>query len=130
MRGLAAAYVDDETPREEREAIKDQLRAGEIKVIVSIGVMTTGVDIPEIGGIVLARPTKSEMLFVQIIGRGLRTAPGKADCLILDHSDTTLRLGFPTDIHHDRLDIGERHKAARPQRSARRYRRSARAART
>jgi DNA repair protein RadD len=57
--------------------------------------------------IVLARPTKSEMLFVQIIGRGLRTATGKADCLILDHSDTTLRLGFVTDIHHDTLDNGK-----------------------
>ena len=42
----------------------------------------------------------------QIIGRGLRTDRGKADCLILDHSDTTIRLGFVTDIHHDTLDDG------------------------
>jgi DNA repair protein RadD len=56
--------------------------------------------------IVLARPTKSEILFVQIIGRGLRTSEGKEDCLILDHSDTHLRLGFVTDIHHDVLDDG------------------------
>ena len=56
--------------------------------------------------IILARPTKSEMLFVQMIGRGLRTADGKADCLILDHSDNHLRLGFVTDIHHDKLDDG------------------------
>ena len=47
------------------------------------------------------------MLFVQIIGRGLRTAPGKADCLILDHSDDHSRLGFVTDIHHDALDDGK-----------------------
>ena len=38
---------------------------------------------------------------MQIIGRGLRTAEGKDHCLILDHSDTTLRLGFVTDIHHE-----------------------------
>jgi len=46
------------------------------------------------------------MLFVQIIGRGLRLAEGKDDCLILDHSDTHLRLGFVTDIHHETLDDG------------------------
>jgi DNA repair protein RadD len=46
------------------------------------------------------------MLFVQIIGRGLRPAEGKEDCLILDHSDTHLRLGFVTDIHHEALDDG------------------------
>ena len=47
------------------------------------------------------------MLFVQMIGRGLRTADGKADCLILDHSDNHIRLGFVTDIHHDELDDGK-----------------------
>jgi hypothetical protein len=56
--------------------------------------------------IILARPTKSEILFVQMIGRGLRTAPGKDDCIILDHSDTHLRLGFVSDIHHEQLDSG------------------------
>ena len=46
----------------------------------------------------LCRPTKSDMLFVQIVGRGLRRAPGKDYCLILDHSDNHQRLGFVTDI--------------------------------
>src|SRR5690606_35403620 len=53
----------------------------------------------------------SEMLFVQIIGRGLRTAVGKDDCLIVDHSDTHLKLGFVTDIAHETLDDGERRGA-------------------
>jgi superfamily II DNA or RNA helicase len=52
------------------------------------------------------------MLYVQMIGRGLRTAEGKADCLILDHSDNHTRLGFVTDIHHDELDDGEPKRAA------------------
>lgn len=65
-------------------------------MIASVGCLTTGVDL-DVRCIVLARPTKSEMLFVQIIGRGLRRAPGKVDCLILDHSDTHSRLGFVTD---------------------------------
>ncbi len=55
----------------------------------------------------MVRPTKSKMKFVQIIGRGLRTAEGKSDCLILDHSDNHLRLGFVTDIHQDRLHDGK-----------------------
>jgi superfamily II DNA or RNA helicase len=46
-------------------------------------------------------------LFVQMIGRGLRTADGKADCLVLDHSDNHTRLGFITDIHHNKLDDGK-----------------------
>src|SRR5262249_51946618 len=60
-----------------------------------------------------ARPTKSEMLFVQMVGRGLRTAEGKTDCLILDHSDNHLRLGFVTDIVHDHLDDRDQPRAER-----------------
>jgi DNA repair protein RadD len=68
--------------------------------------LTTGVDW-DVRCIVLARPTKSEMLFVQMVGRGLRKAEGKDHCLILDHSDNHSRLGFVTDIHHDTLDDGK-----------------------
>jgi DNA repair protein RadD len=63
--------------------------------------------------IILARPTKSEILYVQIIGRGLRTGVGKDHCLILDHSDTTLKLGFVTDIHHEELDDGKPNRSAK-----------------
>lgn len=104
--GVAAAYVDAYTTMEERDAIRREFHAGEIKIVCNVGCLTTGVDW-DVRCIVLARPTKSEMLFVQMIGRGLRTADGKADCLILDHSDTHLKLGFVTDIGHARLDGGE-----------------------
>lgn len=109
--GVSAAYVDAYTPRIERDAIRDQFHDGRIQVVCNVGVLTTGVDW-DVRCIILARATKSEMLFVQMIGRGLRTAEGKQDCLVLDHSDTTLRLGFVTDIYHDSLDMGrERGKA-------------------
>jgi hypothetical protein len=65
-----------------------------------------GIDWPEIACISYCRPTKSEMRFVQNIGRGLRKSPGKDDLLILDHSDTHLRLGFVTDIVHSTLHNG------------------------
>lgn len=107
---VSCGYIDAFTKPDEREALFRRFTAGELRAISSVGCLTTGVDL-DVRCIVLARPTKSEMLFVQIIGRGLRTAAGKADCLILDHSDTHLRLGFVTDIHHDRLDDGrERQK--------------------
>ena len=111
--GVPTAYVDANTPRDERERINGRLLNGQVKVICNIATMTTGVDL-DVRCIVLARPTKSEILYTQIIGRGLRTAEGKADCLILDHSDTTLRLGFVSDIHHERLDMGT-HQAGKSQ---------------
>lgn len=108
--GISAAYVDAFTSPEEREDIRRQFHAGQVKVVCNVGCLTTGVDW-DVRCIVLARPTKSEMLFVQMIGRGLRTADGKADCLILDHSDTHLKLGFVTDIGHETLDSGKPRKA-------------------
>lgn len=110
--GIPVAYVDANTPREERNEIGRQLQAGAVKVVVNIGTLTTGIDW-DVRCISLVRPTKSEMLFQQIIGRGLRTADGKEHCLILDHSDNHLRLGFVTDIDHDDLDMGRDQKAAK-----------------
>jgi superfamily II DNA or RNA helicase len=104
--GVIAEYVDAFTPKKERSVLRDRFRKGEIEVLCNVGVLTTGVDWVNIACIVLARPTKSVMLFVQMVGRGLRIAVGKADCLILDHSDNHVRLGFVTDIAFDRLDDG------------------------
>ena len=104
--GVRVAYVDAFTTREEREEIGRRFAALEIEVVVNIGVLTTGVDW-DVRCLILARPTKSEMLYVQIVGRALRTAEGKDHALILDHSDTMLSLGLPTEIHHDRLSMGK-----------------------
>ena len=98
--GVRAGYVDAYTDIEEREALIEKLRSGEIKVICNVGTMTTGVDAPFVSCIILARPTKSEMLYLQIIGRGLRLSEGKDHCLILDHSDTGIRLGLPDQIEY------------------------------
>jgi DNA repair protein RadD len=103
--GVSTGYIDAYTPTGERSEIKQKFHDGDIRVVCNVGCLTTGIDW-DVRCIVLARPTKSEILFVQIIGRGLRTAEAKEDCLILDHSDTHLRLGFVTDIHHDALDDG------------------------
>jgi superfamily II DNA or RNA helicase len=107
--GVSAGYVDAHTDRAERKAIKDRFHSGELRVVCNVGVLTTGTDW-DVRCIIMARPTKSEMLFVQIIGRGLRTAEGKDHCLIFDHTDTHLRLGFVDGIHHDVLDDGKPRK--------------------
>jgi DNA repair protein RadD len=111
--GIPCDYVDANTPVSERKAIIRRLESGEIKVIVNIGTMTTGVDCPSIACIIMARPTKSEMLFLQCIGRGLRTHPSKKELLVLDHSDTGLNLGLPCTIHHEELLPGKVDKATR-----------------
>ena len=105
--GVDCGYMDAFTDIEEREQIAKQFADGDLRVVCNVGVLTTGIDW-DVRCIILARPTRSEILYTQIIGRGLRTANGKDDCLILDHSDTTLKLGFVTDIHHDRLHSGEK----------------------
>ena len=85
--------------------------AGEVKVVCNVEIVGIGVDWPEVSCIIYARPTMSDMRFCQNIGRGLRTAPGtdKTDLLILDHSTTTMRLGFVNEIYalHTELDDGK-----------------------
>jgi DNA repair protein RadD len=103
--GIRAGYIDCFTPTHERAEIRRKFKSGEYQIVCNVGVLTIGIDW-DVRCIVFARPTKSEMLFVQIIGRGLRPAAGKDHCLILDHSDNTLRLGFVTDIHYDHLNDG------------------------
>jgi len=103
--GVKAEYMDAYTNLEDRGDIVQRFSDGDIQVICNVGVLTTGFD-ADVRCIILARPTKSEILYVQMIGRGLRTADGKSDCLILDHSDTTLRLGFVTDIGKNDLHDG------------------------
>lgn len=108
--GISAAYVDGDTDSVERSLINAQFRRGEYAVICSVRTMTTGVDLP-VSCIIDAAPTRSEMLHVQKIGRGLRVNPGTEDCTIFDHAGNSLRLGLVTQIGHATLDCtppGER----------------------
>lgn len=110
--GVSAAYVDCYTDRQERERIFGDFTEGRTRVICNVGALTTGVDL-DVRCIVDAKPTKSEALFVQTVGRGLRTAPGKDKLIVLDHAGNHLRLGMVTDIHHDNLDDGEPRRAGK-----------------
>jgi superfamily II DNA or RNA helicase len=89
---IRAAMVCGETPPEERRRLLHAYEQGAIEVLCNVGVLTEGYDAPQTSCIILARPTKSRALFVQCVGRGTRTAPGKRDCLILDVTDNCLKL--------------------------------------
>jgi len=108
--GLEFGYCDANTDVVERSLLFRQMARREIKGIVNVGTLTTGVD-ADVRTLILARPTQSESLFVQIIGRALRTADGKDRAIIIDHSDTTLRLGMPCRITHTKLSTGEKDEA-------------------
>lgn len=82
--GFDARFVTGDTPRVERGEILDAFKQGEFPVLVNCGVFTEGTDIPNIDCIVLARPTRSRNLLVQMIGRGMRLHPGKKNCHIVD----------------------------------------------
>lgn len=109
--GIAAEYIDCFTDRAERAQIFERFTVGRTRIICNVGTLTTGIDL-DVRCIIDAKPTKSEILFVQTIGRGLRTAPGKDKLVVLDHAGNALRLGLVSDIHHDHLDMGEPRRAA------------------
>ena len=92
-RGIATVVVSAKTHKTQRESYIARFRAGRIRCICNVAVLTTGFDVPEVDMIALVRNTKSPVLYVQIAGRGMRTAPGKNDCLWLDFTDTTARMG-------------------------------------
>lgn len=100
--GVNAEIMVDDTPAEERQMIIHRFEQGATKIIVNVGVLTAGFD-SDVRCIIYARPTKSEIRWLQCLGRGLRTAPGKDHCLIFDHSGSIHRLGYPDDIEYDEL---------------------------
>jgi DNA repair protein RadD len=102
--GIASTWVEGDHTLTERSAEIEKLRTGELKILWSVGTLCTGVDIPFLGAIIMARPTKSYNLYVQQVGRGTRTFPGKEDCLLLDHAGNVLRHGFVTDEPEVDLD--------------------------
>lgn len=100
--GINAEVMTANTPSDERRLIIQRFELGITKIIVNVGVLVAGFD-SDVRCVIYARPTKSEIRWVQCIGRGLRTAEGKDKCVIFDHSGTVHRLGFPDDIEYDKL---------------------------
>lgn len=95
--GITAEHVDANTPQNLREAMFKRFSNGETQVLTNCTLASIGFDLPELDCVVFARPTKSLGLYIQMLGRGLRPAKGKVDCLVLDHAGNVHRHGFATD---------------------------------
>jgi superfamily II DNA or RNA helicase len=93
--GVPAACVSGETPLAQREAIIADWRAGVIQVVTNVLVFTEGFDMPELECCILARPTQSVTLYLQMVGRVMRPAPNKVRALVLDHAGCCVRHGGP-----------------------------------
>ena len=105
--GVAAEHIDCYTDEDERAAILARIESGETTIISNVGILTEGWDFPACRTMILARPTKSLIRYIQMIGRVLRPHPSKVKALVLDHSGTVQRLGFPTDDLPLELDDGK-----------------------
>jgi superfamily II DNA or RNA helicase len=96
--------ADEDTTRKE---VIDRFKTGSTTVLCNVDILTKGFDYPEVSCIIQARPTKSLMIHIQQIGRGLRFIEGKR-CIILDHAGNHARLGFADSELPTKLDDGKK----------------------
>jgi DNA repair protein RadD len=94
--GFSCETVTAEMGKRERDRVVRDFRAGQIRCLTSVGVLSTGFNVPEVDLIALLRPTQSAGLYVQQVGRALRRAPGKSDGLVLDYAGL-VRMHGPVD---------------------------------
>jgi ATP-dependent helicase IRC3 len=111
-----------DTSTQDREHILARFKSGKTRVLVNVGVLTEGFDEPSIQSIILARPTRSTLLYTQIVGRGTRLYEGKPHCTILDFVDTTKGkkpiglpslLGLPPEFDlqgQDLIEVAKKYK--------------------
>ena len=113
--GVPARLFTGKTTANERADILREYRlpTSRLRVLVSVEALAKGFDVPDVSCVIDARPLrKSLSTFIQLVGRGLRSAPGKLDCLLLDHSGNVVRFASDfEDIYRDglaELDAGEK----------------------
>lgn len=103
-RGVEARCVHGETPWGERAKVLEAFRAGRVRVLVNVQVLTEGFDAPEASCAILARGCGTAGLYLQIVGRILRSARGKVDALLIDLRGVSHELGRPDDDRVFSLD--------------------------
>lgn len=91
--GVPSGMVCGEMPKAARQRTLERFREGSLRVITNVGVLTEGFDDPGVSAIAMVRPTRSESMYLQCVGRGMRLHPDAAECLVLDFVDLSgLRL--------------------------------------
>lgn len=110
--GYRAVAISGESASEERTGALERLRNGELDLVVNCQLWVAGVDCPNIGCVILLAPTKSVTKYLQSIGRGLRTAPGKQELVVLDHAGNAFTHGLPTEPREWTLEGAKRRAKA------------------
>lgn len=113
--GVRADLVHGAMDPEARASVLARFASGELSALTNVGVLTEGFDDPGVSCVVMARPTRSQGLYVQCVGRGTRPAPGKRDCLVLDFVDASeldlvtlpVLWGLPRDLDLGGEDVRE-----------------------
>lgn len=100
--GIGSKTVHSRMTDAERDEIIHRFKIKDLHVIINVGILTIGFDAPHIDLIALLRPTQSAALYAQMVGRGLRVAPGKKDCLVLDYGTNIERHGFIDNLNIDK----------------------------
>lgn len=95
QQGVAAEMLTDADAEETREEIIERLKSGQTRVVINCFVLAYGVDVPAVECVILARPTRSLAMYLQMVGRGLRASPGKQHCYVIDHGHVIENLGLP-----------------------------------
>ena len=112
--GYRAKHLDAYTDSTERREIIEGFKRGDFEILSNCSLLSEGFDCPETECIILARPTRSLIRYIQMAGRALRPFHGKDKALILDHSGTVRRLGFPTEEIPMFLDDGKKREQGEP----------------
>jgi DNA repair protein RadD len=98
IRGVSCDVITGETERGQRDEIIGRFKRRDLACLASCDVLTTGFDAPVVDVLALVRPTMSPSLYVQMVGRGMRIADGKSDCLLLDYGGNIARHGPIDDV--------------------------------
>ena len=96
--GIKAVAIDSKTPAAERQADIEAFRKGDIQVLVNVDIFSEGFDCPDVEFVQLARPTLSLAKYLQMVGRGLRVAKGKKNCVIIDNVGLYRVFGLPSQV--------------------------------
>lgn len=112
--GVPAAHLDAGTPPGERARILEDLAQRRLSVVVNVGLLTEGYDLPILECVMLARPTRSKSLYLQKVGRLMRVHEEKRFAYLIDHANCVRSHGFATDPREHSLSQSE----ARPRKNS------------
>ena len=117
--GVKAIAIDSKTPASERQQDIEAFKKGDIQVLVNVDIFSEGFDCPDVEFVQLARPTLSLAKYLQMVGRGLRVAKGKKNCVIIDNVGLYRVFGLPSQVWNwnamfeGKLKVGKKKETAK-----------------